>query len=261
MAASVDVRVVAEELAPGDVPLWVHPEWRERFPWLVQGTTGRGSADDPFDLGMSSAQPVSTVLGRWRKLLEATGMETVAHARQVHQADLWIHREAGAPGIVVMDGFDGHVTDRRGLLITASVADCVPVFVVDPASFVVAMVHSGWRGTAAGIVERAVHRVVESWQSDPARLYVHCGPAICGGCYEVGPEVHAGVRPDADPPAGPTCINLRAAIADRVMAMGVPAAHVTVSAHCTRCGEPDFFSHRGGSKERQMGVLGMRALD
>jgi copper oxidase (laccase) domain-containing protein len=43
--------------------------------------------------------------------------------------------------------------------------------------------------------------------------------------------------------------------------MGVPAEHITISAHCTRCGEPDFFSHRGGSKERQMGILGMRALD
>lgn len=261
MAASVGVRTVAEELTPCDVPLWVHPEWRERFPWLVQGTTGRGTGDEPFDLGLWGAQPVGAVMGRWRALLGATGMETVAHARQVHQADLWIHREAGAPGIVAMEAFDGHVTDRRGLLVTASVADCVPVSVVDPESFVVAIVHAGWRGTAAGIVERAVHRVVESWQSAPERLYVHCGPAICGDCYEVGPEVHAGVNPGAEPPSAPSCINLRAAIADRVMAMGVPPEHVTISAHCTRCGPPDFFSYRGGSSERQMGVLGMRELD
>jgi len=36
-------REVAEELASGGVPLWVHPEWHAAFPWLVQGTTGRGA--------------------------------------------------------------------------------------------------------------------------------------------------------------------------------------------------------------------------
>ena len=51
------VRTVAERLRPGDVPLWVQPEWEERFPWLVQGTTGRGGGEEPFDLGLSGAQP------------------------------------------------------------------------------------------------------------------------------------------------------------------------------------------------------------
>jgi len=252
------VRTVAERPAEGEVPLWVHPEWEERFPWLAQGTTGRGTADDPFDLGLSGAQPVGRSLDRWRRLRAATGMEIVAHARQVHAADLWIHRETGAPGILVMDGFDGHVTDRRGLLLAVSVADCIPVSIVEPEHRVVAMLHSGWRGTAGGIVERGANRIVESWDSSPEKLWVHCGPAICGECYEVGPEVHAGVRPDREPPAAPTPIDLRAAVAERMLAMGVPAEQVTLSAHCTRCGPPDFFSHRAGSPGRQMGVLGIR---
>jgi copper oxidase (laccase) domain-containing protein len=107
-------------------------------------------------------------------------------------------------------------------------------------------------------VERGAHRIVESWDSSPEKLWVHCGPAICGECYEVGPEVHAGVRPDREPPTAPTPIDLRAAVAERVLAMGVPAEQVTISAHCTRCGSPDFFSHRAGSPGRQMGILGIR---
>lgn len=249
---------VTELRAPGDVPLWVHPGWAERFPFLVQGTTGRGDGAEPFDLGLSGAQPVGAALGRWRTLAAAAGMETVVHARQVHAADLWIHRERGAPGVVVMDGFDGHVTDREGLLLSVSVADCVPVFVVDPETRAVALLHSGWRGTAAGIVERGINRLVESWQASAERLWLHCGPAICGECYEVGPEVHAGVSPGREPPAGNTCINLRAAIAARAVAEGLRPEHVSVSSHCTRCGDPDFFSHRAGSPGRQMGVLGVR---
>lgn len=254
---AAEARSVTEVLAEGGVPLWVHPEWRERFPWLVQGTTGSGRADEPFDLGLSGAQPVGPAMDRWRLLRAASGMETVAHSRQVHGADLWIHREAGAPGILVMDGFDGHLTDRRGLLVTVGVADCVPVSVIDPNTSVVAMLHAGWRGTAAGIVERAIHRMVESWQAAPEHMHVHCGPAICGECYEVGPEVHQAVNPGFPIPEGRANIDVRASIARRVMELGVPAENVTVSTHCTRCGEPDFFSHRGGSRARQMGVLGM----
>ena len=258
MAVGTEARAVAETRAAADVPLWVHDEWAERFPWLVQGTTGRGDADEPFDLGLAGGQPVGPALDRWRRLVAATGMRAAAHARQVHGADLWIHRELGGPGLLVMDGFDGHVTDCAGLLVTVGVADCVPVFLVEPGTRAVAMLHSGWRGTAAGIVERGINRVADSWQSAPERLWLHCGPAICGRCYEVGPEVHRAIHGDEASPPGPAPIDLRAAIAARAVEMGVPAAQVTVSTHCTRCGDGEFFSHRGGDRERQMAVMGVR---
>ena len=250
-------REVAEEPAGGDVPLWVHPEWRDAFPWLAQGTTGRGTGDEPFDLGLAGAQPVGAVLDRWRALLRATGTSRVAHARQVHGAELWVHEGPCAPGVLVMDGVDGHLAARPGLLLTVGVADCVPVSVVDPDRRAVALLHSGWRGTAAGITECGVRRLVEDG-SDLSHLYLHCGPAICGRCYEVGPEVHAAIHPERDPPISPTPVDVRAAIAARALALGLRAENVTVSAHCTRCGPPDFFSHRGGSSARQMGILGIR---
>lgn len=260
MAARTEPRTVAEVegAADGDVPLRVHPEWAERFPWLVQGITGAGPADDPFDLGLAGAQPVGAALGRWRMLRAATGAATVAHSVQVHGAEVWTHRERGAPGIAVMEGFDGHATRIPGLLLTVGVADCVPVSLVDPERRAVALVHAGWRGTAAGIVERAVAVLAGELGSRAADLRLHCGPAICGECYEVGPEVHAGVRPGCAPPDAPTPIDLRAAIAERAAAVGVRPEHVTVSAHCTRHGPGAFFSHRGGSSARQMGILGIR---
>lgn len=250
-------RVVTETRVPGDVPLWVHPEWDVRFEWLAQGTTGRGSDAAPFDLGLSGGQPVGAVLDRWRALLAGTRMRTVVHARQVHAADVWVHEDRSAPGILVMDGVDGHVTGRAGLLMAVSVADCVPVSIVAPERKAVAIVHAGWRGAAAGIVERGIGEL-ERLGAAPGELWLHCGPSICGACYEVGPEVHAGVYPDRPPPITNTPIDLRAAIAERAVAAGAPIEQITLSAHCTRCGDPDFFSHRAGSGCRQMGVLGIR---
>jgi polyphenol oxidase len=257
-ATGVEARTVTEVRAPGDVPLWQHPEWAEHFPWLMQGTTGQGDPADPFDLGLSGREPVGPVLDRWRRLLAATSMRSVVHARQVHAAELWVHVETGPPGILVMDGYDGHVTGRGGLLMAVSVADCVPVSVIAPRQRAAALLHAGWRGTAAGIVERGVRALAEGWVASPEELWLHCGPSICGVCYEVGPEVHAGVYPDRAPPEFNTPIDLRAAIAERALTLGIPSAQISISTHCTRCGVPEFFSHRAGSPGRQMGVLGIR---
>lgn len=224
----------------------------------MQGTTGQGDAEELFDLGLSGDGPVGRVLERWRALGRATGMAHLVHARQVHAADLWVHDGVGAPGLLVMEGVDGHLTRRPGVLLTVSVADCVPVSLVDPERRAVALLHAGWRGAAAGIVERAIARLAEEFGSAAADLWLHCGPAICGNCYEVGPEVHRALRPAADPPPAPAPLDLRAAIAERARAEGVPPEQITLSTHCTRCGPGAFFSHRGGSPARQMGFLGIR---
>jgi YfiH family protein len=255
---AVPATVVREERISGEVPLWMNPLWQQRFPWLVQGTTGSGDPSQPFDLGLAGAQPVGPALDRWRALLRASGLAAGVHTRQVHGAELWLHQSACAPGLLVMDGRDGHLTACAGLLLSVGVADCVPVSLVAPEARVVALVHAGWRGTAAGIVERAAERLHDEWDVLPRELWLHCGPAICGSCYEVGPEVHAAIHPSRPAPPGNTPIDVRAAIAGRARALGIPAAQVSVSAHCTRCGPGDFFSHRGGSRARQMGVLGIR---
>jgi YfiH family protein len=254
----VEAVVVEEVLDAGDVPLWRQPEWGERFPWLVQGVTGAGDADEPFDLGLFGEEPVGRVLDRWERLRAASGMRRVVHARQVHGAELRAHGAGEEQGILIGTGYDGHLTRAAGLLLTVSIADCVPVFVVDADARAVAVVHAGWRGVAAGIVERAIERL-RGWRGDGGgELWLHCGPAICGRCYEVGPEVHAAVRPDEEPPPGPTPIDLRAEIVRRGVARDVAPERSTVSVHCTRCGPGAFFSHRGGSAARQMAILGIR---
>ncbi len=250
-----------------DTPLRTHPEWADRFPWLVQGTTARGDAGDPFDLGLSGTQPVGRALDRWRALAAAAGMPSVVHARQVHGADLAVHRCASAPGLLVMDGVDGHLTRAPGVLVTVSVADCVPVSVLDPDHRAVALVHAGWRGVAGAIVERAIARLAHEFGSAAESLWVHCGPAICGVCYEVGPEVHRAVTPERDAPSEPHPIDLRAVIVGRAAACGVMGERCTISMHCTRCAgdgvvgdtaDRAFFSHRAGDSARQMAVLGVR---
>jgi polyphenol oxidase len=232
------------------VPLYVHPEWARELGWLVQGTTGRG-ADGRFDLGLFGGTPVGEALGRWRTLHEATGAPRIVHSRQVHGNRVLDH-EGGPPGLAISDGFDGHITGSPGVLLTVSVADCVPISLVDPEGGRIALLHGGWRGTARGILRQGLGRL----GADLASVRLHLGPAICGPCYEVGPEVHQALGLPV--PAQPVPVDVRAVQARQAIAAGLPAEHVTVSEHCTRCGDR-FFSHRAGSPGRQLGLLGIRS--
>ncbi|HUG41432.1 MAG TPA: polyphenol oxidase family protein [Longimicrobiales bacterium] len=251
-ALPAEVRQVREPEGAGPVPLRVHPDWQVRFPWLMQATTGRGDPGDPFDLGLFGDVPVGRAMARWRRVREALGARGAVHARQVHGVEIRRHDDAAPDGLLVTEGVDGHITGRPGLLLAVSVADCVPVFVVDPERRRVALLHGGWRGTAAGIVGRGLELLGEG---APDRLHVHLGPAICGLCYEVGPEVHEALGLPV--PHAKTPVDVRAVQARQAVDAGVPPEHVTVSDHCTRCGS-GFFSHRGGDSGRQMGVLGIR---
>jgi copper oxidase (laccase) domain-containing protein len=114
----------------------------------------------------------------------------------------------------------------------------------------VALLHSGWRGTAAGILDRALDAFQARGRS-LAELVVHMGPAICGRCYEVSPDVYA--RLTGRDAGAPATVDLRALLADRARSRG--ATQVSVSGYCTRCDNDRLFSHRAGDSGRQLGVI------
>jgi polyphenol oxidase len=195
-------------------------------------------------------EAVGTVGARWDALrahLHPDGGR-LATARQVHAADV-VRHVPGWRGWLRGEAADGHVSIERGTAMAVTVADCVPVFLAHP-SGACAVLHSGWRGTVGRIVERGVDLLKEAGLA-PSDLRVHLGPAICGGCYEVSPDVHFAVTGRAV--STPTTVDLRAAIADHARGAGV--RRISISAWCTRCDNERFYSHRSGDAGRQLGVI------
>lgn len=253
-ATDTPVRLVREQRLTADTPLFVHPQWQEQFPWLLQGTTGRG--DEPlFDLAFFGSGIAAQVMKRWRSLRGLSGFDAVVHASQVHGARVLRH-EIAFEGVLLRDDADGHLTSRGNLLLAVSIADCVPVFIVDPVHRAVAALHAGWRGVVAGIFEAALVQLQQSFGTRPQDLHVHFGPAICGECYEVGPEVHAALGLEV--PSHNSPVDLRAALARRALNAGVNGTNVTISDYCTLHSDHTFFSHRRGDTGRQMGLIGIR---
>lgn len=242
---------------PGPVAASVeHPEWAARFPWLVQGTTGRGDPGAPFDLRLNGPGPVGDVLDRWEALRQGAGAHGVVAARQVHGNRVVLHPDLPEGFHLVAGEADGHATRAPGVLLAVTVADCVPAFLVDPRGRGVALLHAGWRGVVAGILEEGVAALHDRLGVEPGELLLHLGPSICGGCYEVGPEVHVGLG--LEPPPGPAPVDLQGALARRAVALGMRDEAITRSGHCTLEGPGPFFSHRGGDSQRQVAFLGIR---
>lgn len=195
-----------------------------------------------------SDQPSEQVFGRWLQLAELVGAPRLAFAYQIHGIGIEVH-EPGWRGLLRVPDNDGHLAIRGHTAMAVSLADCVPIFVAHP-SGVAGVLHSGWKGTAGRIVQRAVGLLKDAGVP-VGELMVHCGPAICGDCYEVGPEVYGQVTGRAVD--RPTRLDLRAQIAQDARAVGV--RDVTISDQCTRCHNGRFFSHRAGDSGRQLGVI------
>ncbi len=175
----------------------------------------------------------------------------IAMGWQVHGVDLkeWEHGEGGgfdrAPAGADLDRVDAHATAEQGLALLVLVADCLPVALADGGR--AAMLHCGWRGLAAGIVERAV----ATFEDPPAAAI---GPGIGGCCYQVGPDVLDHFR-DLEGVADGARLDLRAVARRKLEAAGV--ARIENVDLCTSCRSDLFFSHRrdGGVTGRQGGLV------
>ena len=84
---------------------------------------------------------------------------------------------------------DGLVTNVPHLVLSVFTADCVPVFLADPVHEAIGLVHSGWRGTAGRIAEKALRLMTEQYGTDPADVICAVAPSICQSCYEISRDV------------------------------------------------------------------------
>ncbi|HSJ09149.1 MAG TPA: polyphenol oxidase family protein [Longimicrobiales bacterium] len=242
------VAIVTETAADGGIH--VHPGWRDALPWLVQAITSHGE-----DMSLFGASATADVLPRWAALRDGLGCDVIVHARQVHGAAVHAHGPL-PPGLLVVSDADGHATSQPRTLLAVSVADCVPISIAAPDVRAICLLHGGWRGVAAGILQRGVGLLADRFGARADAMHVHFGPAICGACYEVGAEVLTGL--DLEDAAGGTHADVRATLAHRALALGIARENISTSSFCTRHGDSPFFSHRGGCRERQVSVLAVR---
>jgi hypothetical protein len=237
----------------GDLEVLLLEAWDPEDEGLVAGITTA-----PDDFGLATCGSGWDLADRYERLAETLGFEAVAVGRQVHGTAVATVPGMVARGLWIVGETDGLVADAPGILLAVTAADCVPVFLADRGSGALGLLHAGWRGAAAGVLARGLEAMARLRGTDVGDCVVHLGPAICGDCYEVGPEVLARFGRRASAPAR---LDLRAWLAAEATRLGLARDRVSVSTWCTSCDRGRLHSHRasGGRDGRMAAFLGRRA--
>jgi len=153
----------------------------------------------------------------------------------------------------IFETADALVTNIRGLLLSVRTADCVPILLYDSKNQSIGAVHSGWRGTLAGIGLKTVKRMSDVYGTDPKDIKAAIGPAIGQCCFEVGFDVKEKfvveygdditkffiVKPNGKPHGDIKSMNKALLIE-----AGILEENIEVSDLCTKCNPDLFYSAR-----------------
>ena len=131
---------------------------------------------------------------------------------------------------------DGIITNQRGVALGIYVADCCAVYIVDPKTPAIGLVHSGRKGTELGVVTNATRQIMDRFGSNPAHMIVQLSPCIRPPHYE---------------------IDFAAEIIRQCRALGIHQIHDSDT--CTACDLGRYYSYRAekGKTGRMLAVLGL----
>ena len=197
-----------------------------------------------IDVSHDKAEVLERLDATHREIRNATGFDDwpLFTAEQIHGNKIAIVDRAVASAVLSgVDGrefhaCDGIITNQRSIALGIYVADCCAVYIVDPKTPAIGIVHSGRKGTELGVVTNAIRQMIELFGCDPAIMIVQLSPCIRPPHYEV---------------------DFAAEISRQCRALGV--RHIHDSGTCTACDLSRYYSYRAekGKTGRMLAVLGL----
>lgn len=213
-----------------------------------------------MNLSFHRGDIAESVMENHERLASAVGYDAskLVFSDQVHKTEIYKVTEKDAGKGIVRESdiieIDGLMTDVPGIPLMTFYADCVPVFFYDKVHHVVAMNHSGWKGTVSHISACMLSEMKKEYNTDSKDVICAIGPSICKECYEVSEDVIEQFREAytsdqfnnmiAAKENGKYLLDLHLANYYNLTNAGILSEHIAITDVCTCC-NPDFlFSHR-----------------
>lgn len=206
------------------------------------------------------------VVENYKIICSAIGVDyrNVVFSKQIHSDTIYdVCKDDTGKGLLrksdIYDA-DGLITSEKEIVLTTFYADCVPIYFLDPIKKVVAMAHSGWRGTVKEIGAKTVLKMVRDYGCDRKNILAGIGPSIKNCCFEVEYPVVEEFENNLEyspkfifkdfEKEGKFKIDLQGIIQETLINSGVLKENVENSGICTKCNPELFFSHRNMGPER-----------
>ncbi len=254
---------------------YLQPDWSTQESLLAGFTTRNGGSSrapyNSLNLGYGSGDQVSQVEANRATVARSFGIEPhlFLTAKQVHGSEILVIDQPN-PEVSHFQRVesDAIITNQRQILIGILVADCFPVILYDRQKHVAAVIHLGWRGTAAGLLERSVKAMNEIFGCQSTDISAAVGPGIAAHSYEVDRPVRDAFRQGSgqweristEVRLGHWQLDLQKSILLQLDAAGIERSAVDVVKECTCCHKETLFSYRRdqGRTGRQMGFALLR---
>jgi YfiH family protein len=229
-----------------------------------------GNAEDELNPKNYLNLPSNTVILEhpyFESLQKIMHLDDLIFLKQVHGMSGLVCTETTLPQIrSFKNEGDFLMTDLYGVGLGVMTADCLPIVFYDTRNHAVAIVHAGWKGSAQGVVLRALEMMQEEYNTHKDHLQIFFGPSAKVCCYEFGEDMIDNF--DAYPYAmrafqwhgDRLYFDLPGFNKLQLESVGVKkkAFHVEYSI-CTMCDEK-FYSHRRQKEQagRQMTVVSLQ---
>jgi len=210
---------------------------------------------DSFNLGEGIGDDPAAVAANRRRLADGIGLPP--------DRLVWMWQAHGTR-VAVVDGprpepvpdTDALVTTQQQLALVVLTADCVPVLLADPEAGVIGAAHGGREGAAGGVLPATLRAMLEQG-ARLDRVEVLLGPAVCGACYEVPPDLQEDVAVRLPGSASRTTkgtrgLDLRAGLWRQLADAGV--ARIGVDPRCT-VEDRELYSYRRDGTTGRLAAL------
>ncbi|WP_413854344.1 peptidoglycan editing factor PgeF [Candidatus Ruminimicrobium bovinum] len=175
----------------------------------------------------------------------------IVFASQIHGTS--VQKVSSADANSFIPNCDGLITDDKNIYLCIFTADCMPVFMADKNKKAVALIHAGWRGLAAGILNNAVLSFKNNFNIEANNIDIYIGPHIKQCCYQVGEEVLNVFNVNN---SNNSYLSLAQQAKKQLNVLGVKS--VVVSPYCTYHNSEQFFSYRKEKTDgRIMSLIGL----
>ena len=279
----------------GDVKWLTFPVFDE-YPELVHAFTSRHGGvstgeKTSLNFGKGPDETWDNILENYRILAAALSEEAgqpglidrehMVRTDQTHTANvLTVTEEHLSMGILrerEYTDIDGLITNRRGIALVTSHADCNALFFYDPVQQAIGLAHSGWKSTLQEIGAQVIGQMAAEFGTNPAGVIVGIGPALCQTCFEVDEDVaqrfyeknhewcqyafqrEIGICSETGEERRKHYIDLKSVIKETLQRNGVKAENIHDMGLCSKC-RPDLFYSYLGQKGKNGNMVSVMML-
>jgi YfiH family protein len=211
----------------------------------------------PYGFSISKGETYSEEqVANFRKILaEQLGVpfENFKLQKQIHSAKC-----GDIDSLSCIEETDAMITNKKGIVLGLSIADCGGILIYDPISKVVAAVHSGWRGSKERIVTKTIQKMIAEYKCNVGNMLFYIAPSACVLCYEVGEEFIGYFPETTIRREGQPYFDNKSEIIKQILVEGGKRSNIEVSPICT-IEDTDYHSFRRDKSDsgRMCAFIGM----